>query len=51
MFRQVIGLTEKMRQRKAHIEGGIAKMNHFVVQQHEIVLVDENILWAVIAVH
>src|SRR5712671_3116439 len=46
----VMGFAEQMGESKANVEGRIAEMNDFVVEEDEFAFVDENIFGAVVAV-
>src|SRR4051794_10746356 len=48
---QVMRLAQQVRHREADIEGWIAVVNHLVVEQDELVVVNEDVLRTVIAMH
>ena len=51
MRRKMVRFAEEMGQREADIKGGIAEMDDLKVEKDELVVVDEHILGAVIAVN
>ncbi len=48
---QMMGFTQEVGHGKADVEGGIAKMDHLVVEQKEIILMDKYVLGTVIAMY
>src|SRR5947207_2016431 len=46
----MIRLSEQMRQCKPDVECRVAEMNHLMVQQHQLLLVNEDVLRTVVAV-
>src|SRR5262245_33216343 len=46
-----MGFAQQVGEREAEVEGRIAKVNDFVIEQDEALVVDQNVLRAVIAVH
>lgn len=51
MLGAVMGLTEEMGEREADIKSRITPMNDFMIDQNEPVLVDEDILRAVVTMN
>ena len=51
MVGQMIRLPDKVRQRESDIEGRIAEMDHFVVEQYQPVVVDQHVFRAVITMN
>ena len=49
--RQVVGLAEEVCQGEAQVEGRIAEVDHFVIEQHQAAFVYQDVFGAVIAVH
>src|SRR5262249_35045459 len=47
---EMISLAQKMRHGEADVEGGIAPVDNFVIEQDQLITVNENILRAVVAV-
>src|SRR6185312_16529250 len=47
----VMSLAQQVRQGKADVEGRVSEMDHFMIEQNKLPLVDENVLRAVIAMN
>ena len=48
-LRQVMSLAEQVGECEADVEGGVAEVDDFVVQEDQPVVVDEDVLGAVVA--
>src|SRR5690348_2763831 len=48
---KMMGLAEKVRHRKTHVEGRVSKVNHFVIQQNEFAVIEECVFRTVIPVN
>ena len=46
-----MGLAQEVGQRKTQVEGRVAKVDHFVIEQHQAAFMNEHILRTVIAMH
>ncbi len=51
MFRQMMGLAEQVGEAEAQVEGRVAEVDHLMIQQHQSLMMNENVLGAVIAMH
>lgn len=47
----VVSLAQQMGERKSEVERRVAEVNYFMIEEHQLVPVDEDVLRAVIAVH
>ena len=49
--RQMMSLAEQVRQREAEVESRLAHVGHLVIEQHQLAVMNEHILRAVVAVN